>query len=112
MRWLMCLTEAAFTRTAWGSRVSDEPPNPDREPGPGCEPCPEREPVGAPDCCRTSFRLASEADAVAAAATWAGDVARAREAGAGAATRVTGVVARSGFADTIGMAAVAGSDAG
>lgn len=66
----------------------------------------------APDCWRTSFRLASEADAEAAAAAGAGDVALAGEAGVGAATRVTGVVAGSGFADTIGMAAVAGSDAG
>ncbi len=70
MRWLMCLTDAAFRRTAWGSRPSDDPP------------LPGLEGAGVADSFGTSLRLASEADAVAAAATCAGDEPRG-ETGAG-----------------------------
>ena len=60
MRWLMCLTDAAFRRAAWGSRPNED-----------VEPKLDLAAEGAAACLRTSLRLASAADAVAAAASCA-----------------------------------------
>lgn len=64
MRWLMCFTDAAFRRAAWGSR-------PKEEVDPTLDLAPEGAAAGAAACRRTSLRLASAADAVAAAASCA-----------------------------------------
>lgn len=106
----MCLTEAAFRRTACGSRLKE-----DVEPKLDLV-------VGAAVCLRTSLRLASNAETVAAAASCAGDEPRGDtvckdsvrgnssgkdpfcEDSAG-----SGVLTDSSRAETTGMAAVAGS---
>lgn len=109
MRWLMCLTDAAFRRTVCGSRLKEE-----------VEPKPDL--LGAAACVRASLRLASDAEAVAAAATCAGDLPRGDSASLRGDTSSredradsagSGVLADSSPAETTEMAAVAGScDAG
>ncbi|MFK0041899.1 hypothetical protein ACIQTW_18860 [Paenarthrobacter sp. NPDC090517] len=96
MRWLMCLTDAAFRRAEWGSRPSED-----------VDPKLDLVGEGVAACLRTSLRLASDADAVAAAATCAGDLPRGDSVRGDSAAPV--VLVDSSWADTTGMAVVAGS---
>ncbi|WP_309075119.1 hypothetical protein [Paenarthrobacter sp.] len=98
MRWLMCLTDAAFRRAACGSRPNED-----------VDPKLDLAAEGAAAWVRTSLRLANAADAVAAAATCAGDLPRGDSARGNPAASV--VFVDSSRADTTGMAVVVGSGA-